>query len=241
MACINWRLCRYWLLIVVTGGKGLRAEATNRTGRGTLGGLVSRSVSCFSAVSVNTNVLFLTMSYTLAPRELRKRTLPKFRRLKARFGSNSWSAWRNNVLCEKFHSWSKALPALVLREGTWRVSTMKRLFSANFADSATHKAWRRTFLFKSNAWLRGTGGNTDPPPLKWGARIDPWRARPVPFCFHGFLPPPRTSDLVLPLWVPCRDFARCHSTTEWTRSLRMGCPNTLQWSATTSFLVFSKV
>src|SRR3954453_11454541 len=31
-----------------------------------------------------------------------------------------------------------------------------------------------------------------PPPAKCGARIDPWRARPVPFWRHGFAPPPRT-------------------------------------------------
>src|SRR5262249_14794722 len=27
-----------------------------------------------------------------------------------------------------------------------------------------------------------------------GERLEPWRAWPVPFCFHGFLPPPATSE-----------------------------------------------
>ena len=27
--------------------------------------------------------------------------------------------------------------------------------------------------------------------------MEPWRARPVPFCFHGFLPPPETIARVL--------------------------------------------
>src|SRR3954465_2705026 len=31
-----------------------------------------------------------------------------------------------------------------------------------------------------------------PPPAKCGARIEPWRARPVPFWRHGLAPPPRT-------------------------------------------------
>src|SRR3954467_2920545 len=43
-----------------------------------------------------------------------------------------------------------------------------------------------------------------PPPAKCGARIDPWRARPVPFWRHGFAPPPRTLPRVLVEWVPWR-------------------------------------
>ena len=31
-----------------------------------------------------------------------------------------------------------------------------------------------------------------PPPVHWGERMEPWRARPVPFWRHGFAPPPRT-------------------------------------------------
>src|SRR6476469_9106241 len=31
-----------------------------------------------------------------------------------------------------------------------------------------------------------------PPPVQIGGRIDPARARPVPFCRHGLVPPPRT-------------------------------------------------
>ena len=33
-----------------------------------------------------------------------------------------------------------------------------------------------------------------PPWRHRGLRIDPIRARPVPFCFHGFRPPPLTSS-----------------------------------------------
>ena len=35
-----------------------------------------------------------------------------------------------------------------------------------------------------------------PPPIQIGLRVDPARARPVPFCFQGLAPPPRTSALV---------------------------------------------
>jgi hypothetical protein len=34
-----------------------------------------------------------------------------------------------------------------------------------------------------------------PPPLQIGDLIVPALALPVPFCFHGFLPPPLTADL----------------------------------------------
>ena len=50
---------------------------------------------------------------------------------------------------------------------------------------------------------------TTPPPVNCGARVEPWRARPVPFCRYGFLPPPRTSPRVLVECVPWRAAARC--------------------------------
>src|SRR5438876_845977 len=53
-----------------------------------------------------------------------------------------------------------------------------------------------------------------PPPAYCGARTEPWRARPVPFCRYGFLPPPRTAPLVLVAWLPCRA-AACWATTTW--------------------------
>src|SRR6266508_4654246 len=43
-----------------------------------------------------------------------------------------------------------------------------------------------------------------PPCRQCGARVDPCRARPVPFCFHGFWLPPETSARVLVLCVPWR-------------------------------------
>src|SRR3954471_20074390 len=43
-----------------------------------------------------------------------------------------------------------------------------------------------------------------PPPAKCGARIEPWRARPVPFWRHGLAPPPRTLPRVFVDAVPWR-------------------------------------
>ena len=71
------------------------------------------------------------------------------------------------------------------------------------------------FIFFGVRWLyeRGVGPCTTPPPAYCGARSEPWRARPVPFCRYGFLPPPRTSPRVLVSCVPCRAAACCATTT----------------------------
>src|SRR3954469_19578229 len=57
-----------------------------------------------------------------------------------------------------------------------------------------------------------------------GARMEPWRARPVPFCLNGLRPAPETSARVLVLWVPWRAAASC-ATTTWCSS------GTLVWTS----------
>lgn len=47
------------------------------------------------------------------------------------------------------------------------------------------------------------GPKETPPPGRRGVRREPMRALPVPFCAYGFLPPPRTSERVRVLAVPC--------------------------------------
>ena len=47
-----------------------------------------------------------------------------------------------------------------------------------------------------------------PPCVHCGALVEPCLARPVPFCLHGFLPPPETSERVRADCVPCLWFAR---------------------------------
>src|SRR5690606_14636461 len=67
----------------------------------------------------------------------------------------------------------------------------------------------------------GRGPKTLPPPRQWGERVEPWRARPVPFCRQGLLLPPETCARVFVDAVPWRWFARyafttCHIAASWT-------------------------
>jgi hypothetical protein len=76
------------------------------------------------------------------------------------------------------------------------------------------------FLVKS----RGFGPKTTPPPAHNGERNEPARARPVPFCFHGFLLEPWTSPDVLVQAVPLR----CAALWATPRHGRPACPCRLQ-------------
>jgi hypothetical protein len=79
--------------------------------------------------------------------------------------------------------------------------------------SADRSASRFIFLLTRIAWLRGLGPWATPPPTHRGDRMEPCRARPVPFCRHGFRPPPETSARVFVEWVPERWDARPAVTT----------------------------
>jgi len=59
------------------------------------------------------------------------------------------------------------------------------------------KANFRSFLFSLRTVVFGLGPKITPPPFQSGERFDPARARPVPFCFQGLRPPPRTSLMFL--------------------------------------------
>jgi hypothetical protein len=48
------------------------------------------------------------------------------------------------------------------------------------------------------------GPNATPPPVQMGERLDPARARPVPFWRQGLAPPPETMPRVLVAAVPRR-------------------------------------
>src|SRR3954447_11015483 len=73
-----------------------------------------------------------------------------------------------------------------------------------------------------------------PPPAKCGARIEPWRARPVPFWRHGLAPPPRTLPRVLVECVPWRRAASSARTDSCTSGSWNSAPN----AASSSFTVF---
>src|SRR5262245_19193016 len=105
------------------------------------------------------------------------------------------------------------------------------------SESALRSAARRIFLVSRCSWLRGTGPNTTPPPTHCGERIEPCRARPVPFWRQGLRPPPRTSPRVLVSCVPRRAFA-CWRRSAWCMTAIFGSmPQTVpsrSWLATTS-------
>ena len=61
----------------------------------------------------------------------------------------------------------------------------------------------RSFLFSFRTFTFGLGPKITPPPFHRGERLDPARAWPVPFCFQGLRPPPRTSLLVFVEEVDC--------------------------------------
>src|ERR687885_1932376 len=64
-----------------------------------------------------------------------------------------------------------------------------------------------------------------PPPAKCGARIEPWRARPVPFWRHGLEPPPRTLPRVFVAAVPWRRAFSSARTDSWTGGPLKRAPN----------------
>src|SRR4051812_34609494 len=71
-----------------------------------------------------------------------------------------------------------------------------------------------------------------PPPAKCGARIDPWRARPVPFWRHGFAPPPRTLPRVFVDEVPRRRALSSARTDSWTSGPLKRAPNAVSSRST---------
>ena len=75
----------------------------------------------------------------------------------------------------------------------------------------------RSFLFNFNVTFLGFGPKITPPPFQRGERFEPARARPVPFCCHGFAPPPRTSLRVLVESVPCFCELWCLRISRWIK------------------------
>src|SRR5258706_2586568 len=75
-----------------------------------------------------------------------------------------------------------------------------------------------------------------PPCRQCGERVDPCRARPVPFCFHGFEFPPDTSARVLVLCVPCRWLERYVITARCSSSSFTVPSNSAAGSETAFFL-----
>src|SRR5262249_46922904 len=114
-------------------------------------------------------------------------------------------------------SLSRLVSVLVLASATPRRSTTTTSPEAILAARASRRAERRISVGILLSYVRGVGPKGLPPPFHCVARIEPWRARPVPFCFQGFLPPPETSLRPLVSCVPARRAASSF-TTVWCRS-----------------------
>ena len=130
-------------------------------------------------------------------------TSGRLRKLRTTLVSFSRST-TTSALPEMPSALSAALASLVLGVVKPHSSMTTTLPSAARSLSAERKASLIIFLGVFWSYLRGLGPSATPPPLKCGARMEPWRALPVPFCLNGFLPPPRTSARVLVLCVPDR-------------------------------------
>src|SRR5205814_7051363 len=85
-----------------------------------------------------------------------------------------------------------------------QASTTNSALSAWRLEIAARMADFRTFFGTWYSWSRIFGAIALPPPTHWLARMEPWRARPVPFCLYGFLPPPETSERFFTPTVPAR-------------------------------------
>src|ERR1051325_9971182 len=114
--------------------------------------------------------------------------------------------------------------ALVFPPSIAALSTTTMPPSLALADSACLSASARTFLGRPCSWLRTTGPNERPPPRNRLARIEPWRAPPVPFWAYIFLPVRQTSARFCTACVPARRLASCHLTQRCRMSARGSRP-----------------
>ncbi|MNT50576.1 hypothetical protein D3C72_1875020 [compost metagenome] len=108
-----------------------------------------------------------------------------------------------NVFPSNFKSTNVLTITLVLNSATSNLSIIVNWLSKTFELNNDLIANCLSFLFTLYLYERGFGPKAIPPLIHCGALIEPCLALPVPFCLQGFLPPPRTSALVLVLCVPC--------------------------------------
>src|SRR3989338_106866 len=96
---------------------------------------------------------------------------------------------------------SQFFKSLVLPVGNSNFSNTIKALAKILSDKHMAKANCLCFLLIILEKFRYlVGPKVMPPPRHKGERIDPCRARPVPFCLQGFLPPPLTS-LLSKVWA----------------------------------------
>src|ERR1700720_4274403 len=121
---------------------------------------------------------------------------------------------------------------LVLCVSSDQASTMVSFSSASFGESAERSAPSSIFFGSAYAYERGLGPCTVPPWRQSGERIEPTRARPVPFCRQSLRPAPLTSLLSLVLCVPARKPRRYQREASCSKCGFTFAPNTASASST---------
>src|SRR5438105_7686923 len=122
--------------------------------------------------------------------------------------------------------------ALVESSSSEPGSTTPSVPACACAESALRSAALRLLRFTFDVKLRLFGGNAMPPPVQCGARVEPARARPVPFWRHGFERPPATRPRLLPPRVAERASFSSARTVSWTRCGFTSAPKTPSSSVT---------
>src|SRR5204862_260433 len=128
--------------------------------------------------------------------------------------------------------------AASLVEGSSNESSARtaKVPSSAWAESAARKAALRSLRLTLPP-KRVRTANAAPPPVQWGARVVPARARPVPFWRHGFERPPATRPRLLTARVPARSALSSARTVSWTRWGFTSAPKTCA-SSVRSFDLF---
>ena len=108
-----------------------------------------------------------------------------------------------NVFPSTFNAVKAFTIDFVLISFNSNLSTTVNSFSITLELNTDLIASLFSFLLTVYLYERGFGPKAIPPFIHCGALIEPCLALPVPFCLHGFFPPPRTSALVFVLCVPC--------------------------------------
>src|SRR5690606_41328508 len=117
------------------------------------------------------------------------------------------SAVTNNTLRASYFA-NNSTPSLVLPLAVSNSETTTNLSLRYNSDRIVFNAARYIFVFTFLVKSRGAAANVLPPPTQIGLRIVPARARPVPFCFQGFTPPPLTAARFFCALVPERPVAK---------------------------------
>src|SRR5438093_1077123 len=169
-----------------------------------------RASICSKAPRVKTSLFGRRTSYVLNESLVAREMVEIFRDAKVRFLLVPCSTI--SVLPLRSRADRTPRNSLVLGESSFRSSSTTTSPARNRSLRALRKAsclvFREIFLVKS----LGLGPKTTPPPRHKGDWKEPARARPVPFCRHGFLFVPATSPTFLVQAVPMRWAARYATT-----------------------------